>query len=627
MIKLKKKDRGIIIGMACLIKKCEFKGYKVEKEENGVYIGAILSHKKTAGLNVYDEAGKLLSKISFEESLFMGDVLSCTLCDFSLDNKRYRFEVDSKEIIDPYSRKIYGNNCFGKVISESDLYSALSNRKDPKGWDKDMQLRIPYSDAFMYVCHLRGLTMADESIKENKGTFKAATVKAKGLKKLGVTSVIFMPVYERIEHEKATVANNLSYKDKKNNMPINYWGFGPGYYYALKKSYAADEDVSYEFKNMVKTFHDNGLEVILTFDFCNLEYNLVSDILKFWIYEYHVDGFRIFGCSEYGRFINDPFLKNTKLIFERFFDELNDIKQVSYKNIAIIDKDFRNNVRKFLKSDDDLVGKMCDYIRENHNNYAVIRNITDFDGFTLKDLVSYDKKHNVANNEDEKDGTNYNYSWNCGVEGDTSKKSILKLRYKQIKNALLLISLCQGTPMINAGDEYLNSSSGNNNPYCQDNEIGWATYNKDKTSKAIYRYIKNLIEFRKNHHILHQPFELKGYDYLSCKMPDISFHSDEAWKVNNEPASREFSVLYGGDYAKQYVGEKEDSIFVAYNFYWDDKKFWMPLLPKEYEWVLVTSTADNSCDFLPSDIKNRDGDYVILEGRSISIFASSKKSS
>lgn len=625
MIKLYKKVERVNHHMSYLIKKCEFNGYKVLETESGVYVGALLPCKKEAGLHIYDLNGLLLETIEFSKDLFLGDAVSCFIYNLSLKDKAYRLFTDSNDFVDPNSRRVIGNNEFGKTVDEKSLYSTLHSAKSPKGFENDKALMIPYSDAVFYMCHLRGLTMNDPLIKDDRGTFKAASLKAKALKKLGVTSVIFMPVYERIEHKKAVYANNLSYKDKNNELPLNYWGFGPGYYYAPKASYSACEDAAYEFKCMVYKFHELGLEIILTFDFCGLKYEEISNILRYWIYEYHVDGFRIFGSCDYQGFINDPFLKNTKLIFEKPFEELNNLKNVSYKNIAVIDRDFRNLARRFLKGDEDCVSKISEAIKENHSGYAVIRNITDFDGLTLNDLVSYERKHNEANNEDNTDGTDYNYSWNCGQEGITTKKAILKLRLRQIKNALLLVFLCQGAPMITAGDEFLSSNSGNNNPYCQDNEIGWVTYNTDKVSKTIYKYIKNLIEFRKNNIILHQPFELKGYDYLSCKMPDISFHSEEAWKINKQPISREFSMLLGGDYERQFTGKNGESILVIYNLHWEEKCFWMPKVKKGYEWVLVNASDYSDCSFDYTKNEPVEDEYVTLKGRTIAIFTSSKK--
>lgn len=612
--------------MSYSIRRCEFNGYKVVETEDGVYVSAHLSFKKEAGLRVYNLDGSIIEDITFSKELFIGEVLSCFIYKLSLKDKAYRFYEDNNEFVDPNSKSFLGNEVFGKVITKKSLFSTVKFSKNPKGFENDKPLMIPYSDAIFYVCHLRGLTMNDSSVKLGNGTFKAAAYKAKSLSKLGVTSVIFMPVYERIEHEKATYANNLSYKDKNNELPLNYWGFGPGFYYALKASYSSDSDASFEFKNMVQEYHKKGLEVILTFDFCNLKYEEISSILRYWIYEYHVDGFRIFGSNEYASFINDPFLKNTKLIFEKKFEELNNIKNVTYKNVAIIDRDFRNIARRFLKGDEDCVEKISEAIRENHAGYQVIRNITDFDGLTLNDLVSYERKHNEANLEDNTDGTDYNYSWNCGQEGVTNKKTILKLRLKQIKNALLLVFLCQGSPMIAAGDEYLNSQDGNNNPYCQDNELGWVSYNKDKTSKIIYKYIQNLIEFRKKNIILHQPFELKGYDYLNCKMPDISFHSEEAWKINKQPVSREFSCLLGGDYARQFTGQNAETLYIVYNLHWEEKKFWMPKLKNGFEWVCVNSSDSSDCSFdININTKVKD-EYIMLSGRTIAIFTSSKKS-
>ena len=258
--------------------------------------------------------------------------------------------------------------------------------------------------------------------------------------------------------------------------------------------------------------------------------------------------------------------------------------------------------------------------RDNAKYYSPLRYITDFSGFTLWDLVSFNVKHNDANGEGNTDGTEYNYSWNCGVEGESNKRNVKKLRYRQVRNAMLLCMLSQGTPMLLAGDEFLNSQNGNNNPYCQDNETGWVTDKNDKASRDFTKFVTNLSAFRKRHSILHQPKELMLFDYMSCKAPDVSFHGREAFKIDQSPVSREFAVLYFGDYSKQYTGKKEESVYIIYNMHWEKKEFVLPLKEKAKKWHLLYST-DGSTDesFDETAAKPIESDTFMAEGRSISV--------
>ena len=176
----------------------------------------------------------------------------------------------------------------------------------------------------------------------------------------------------------------------------------------------------------------------------------------------------------------------------------------SFKNLGIMNDEFLIQARRFLKGDEDMLRIITDRIRCNPTHATVVNYMTNFQGFTLMDLVSYDRKHNDANGEENRDGTEYNFSWNCGYEGKSKKRSVVKLRSSQIKNALVLIFLSQGVPMIQAGDEFGFSSGGNNNPYCQDNAVTWINWNLVNTNSEIYDYVKNLIQIRKSHPILHK---------------------------------------------------------------------------------------------------------------------------
>ena len=159
--------------------------------------------------------------------------------------------------------------------------------------------------------------------------------------------------------------------------------------------------------------------------------------------------------------------------------------------------------------------------------------ITSHTGFTLCDLVSYDGKHNEANGERNQDGPDYNYSWNCGTEGPSRKRSVMTLRKNQMKNAFLLLLLSQGTPCILAGDEFGNTQDGNNNVYCQDNETAWLNWGRQKSYEDLFRFVKRLIALRKSNPVFHQRQALLGLDRTACGIPDVSYHGESAWQVQD----------------------------------------------------------------------------------------------
>ena len=216
---------------------------------------------------------------------------------------------------------------------------------------------------------------------------------------------------------------------------------------------------------------------------------------------------------------------------------------------------------------------------------AVINYMAGHNGFTLQDMISYDRKHNEDNGENNRDGTEYNDSWNCGVEGKTKSKRVLELRERQRKNAILLLLLSQGVPMIMAGDEMCRTQNGNNNAYCQDNSISWMNWKRKETEEEFFQFVKEMIAFRKKHPVFHQQEELRGMDYLSCGYPDFSFHGEKAWYADMEVSSRQFGVMYYGQYAT------DRSFYVAYNLHWEKHSFALPALPKGIEWKVAVDTS------------------------------------
>ena len=217
--------------------------------------------------------------------------------------------------------------------------------------------------------------------------------------------------------------------------------------------------------------------------------------------------------------------------------------------------------------------------------------MADTGGFTLLDSVSYDWKHNEANGEGNQDGTAFNYSWNCGVEGPSRKKNVRQLRLRQLRNALLYVFLAQGIPMLRAGDEGLNTQGGNNNAYASDDAVGWVDWNTGRDVEALRAFVRTLTAFRKKHRILHMPSELKGMDYKSLGYPDISFHDSKAWVCSFENVTRTLAVLLAGLYTQTESGECDDFFYAAYNAYWEPHKFALPQLPRDFAWYPAIDTS------------------------------------
>ena len=255
---------------------------------------------------------------------------------------------------------------------------------------------------------------------------------------------------------------------------------------------------------------------------------------------------------------------------------------------------FLVDMRRVLKGDEGQMGALAFRSRRNPETFGVLNYMASNNGFTMADMVSYDRKHNEANGEENRDGTDYNCSWNCGAEGPVRRKKIRQLRKKQLRNAVLLLMLSQGTPLLLAGDEFGNSQDGNNNAYCQDNEISWLNWNNQKTNADQLEFVKHAIAFRKEHPVFHQPTEPKLMDSLACGQPDVSYHGISAWKPEFDNFRRQFGILYCGDYARKADGAPDDTFFVVYNMHWEPHEFALPTLSAGKKWHVVFQTADEA---------------------------------
>ena len=376
---------------------------------------------------------------------------------------------------------------------------------------------------------------------------------------------------------------------------------------------------------MVKALHKAGIEVIMQFYFPGeINRNLVMDCLIFWQSEYHIDGFHIFGSHlPLDLIATMPRLTETKIYYERYDHAGIFATDGCCINgfLAEYNQDYLTDMRRFLKSDEDMLNKFMYRQRCNPQDIKVINHLTSFEGFTLNDLVSYDYKHNEANGEDNKDGTGYNYSWNCGTEGNTRKNAILKLRMKQLKNAYCLLMFSQGTPMIMAGDEFMNSQGGNNNPYCQDNDVTWLNWRMNKRSSELYEYVKMLIALRRSHAILHMGREASLLDTRSCGYPDISYHAEQAWYPGMDTHIRHIGILLCGEYAGD---EADDYFYIAVNMHWEDHTFAIPNLPSDISFKYLFDTDNRGEAAYEPETDDNGNKLVRVGGRTILVLKSRK---
>ncbi|MDB5240902.1 MAG: glgX [Spirosoma sp.] len=241
---------------------------------------------------------------------------------------------------------------------------------------------------------------------------------------------------------------------------------------------------------------------------------------------------------------------------------------------------------------------------------ASINFVTCHDGFSLYDMFAYDQKHNEANGEDNNDGANDNNSWNCGWEGETDDPAINFLRHKQVKNALAILLVSQGVPMILMGDEVGKTQKGNNNTYCQDNDLNWFNWVQKETNADLFNFARRMIHFRRQHPVLRSQLFFQYWDSVGSGLPDISFHGTKAWNCDRSPGSRSFAFLLDGDHAKQGI-VKDNTMYVAINMYWEGLHFELPVLPSETKWYLFANTDMPS----PGDIYEP-GSEVLLSNQS-----------
>ena len=558
----------------------------------GINFAVSVPNEQECRLNLYDRiTGERVETLLLTQKHKTGNVFSIIVKDVKIESLSYMYQLKDKEFIDPYAKIIFGRENYGKLLTlgeKSHIRGGFSTIDFD--WQEGQASQLPYSELIIYKMNVRGFTKHTTSQVKNKGTFLGVVEKMTYLKELGINCVQLMPIYEYNEI--------IEYTGMGDAYKINYWGYsGENAYFAPKASYAADpSNAVQELKTMVNLLHMNGIEVILEMNFTNgTNPGYIQDCLRYWSFEYKIDGFKLNSAVVPTTLLaTDPILSTTKMLAAGW-----DISQIyekefvpNFKNLAEYNDGYSVDVKRFLKADEEQVGAFASRMKRNPDKCGVVNYITNHDGFTMRDLYSYDVKHNEANGENNKDGTEYNYSWNCGYEGDTKKKKVLELRKKQIRNAFLALIFSQGTPMFMAGDEFCNTQFGNNNAYCQDNEISWLNWGQLKTNIDTFTFIKHLIQIRKEHPILHLEHQLRNMDYISCGFPDLSYHGIKAWYPDFSHYSRMLGVMLSGNYAKINRKKNDQNFYLAYNMHWEKHEFDLPKLPVGMKWYVLLDTAN-----------------------------------
>ena len=584
-----------------------------------------------------------------------------------------------KLLLDPYAKRLHGmlrwtDANFGYRVGSPRGDLSFDRRDNaaamPKcvvvdtafTWGNDRHLHTRWPNTVIYELHARGFTMRHPLVPpEMRGTFAGLCAPAviEHLVRLGISAVELMPVHAFVDDR-----NLVEHKLR------NYWGYNSIGFFAPEPRYMSGTSLG-EFKTMVKRLHEAGIEVFLdvvynhtaegnhlgpTLSFrgidnksyyrladdqryyldytgcgntLNLKHprvsQLVTDSLRYWVSEMHVDGFRFDLAPAIARrdlafdwwssiFITslqqDPILSRVKLIAEPWDLAPNGYQLGNFPpGWSEWNDKYRDTVRRFWQGNDGVIPEMASRVTGSSDVFdkngrrprASINFITAHDGFTLTDLVSYDHKHNEANLEDNRDGQDQNSSWNCGVEGPTTDERILNLRAQQKRNLLATLLLSQGTPMILSGDELSHTQRGNNNAFCQDNDIGWLSWTDvDKHDLDLLDFVRQLIAIRNAHPVFRRTRFFHGQVTEREGLKDISWISPKGVEMRdadwNNASSRCFGALLGGETGDRFVSlsgypEYDDTFLMLMNAGDATVEFTLPRAGSFDRWELVFETA------------------------------------
>lgn len=592
---------------------------------------SFVSENPDCGILLYDVAGgKKMARIPFSEEDRIGTVYCKTVQDIRAEEVCYQFYSGRAVVPDEHGRKFVKRCAFGREQAPEGWKAGFL--PEDYDWENDRHPGLPYSASLFYCVHVRGFTKHASSGVTDRGTFLGLAEKIPYLKEIGVTTLELQPAYEFAEYPFEEEDRNFRPygvqeppAERSGGKRVNYWGYKKGFYYAPKAAYAAGEDAPAEFRSLVKSLHKNGMELVMQFYFpTEVNRSEILEILRFWVLEYHVDGFHLMGEQlPVDMLAADPLLADCKLLYYYFNSSGGSERDYrreekdgqEYPHLAEYNDDYLYDMRRFLKGDENMLGSVMKQMRYIPGSAGRIHYLTNYYGFTLGDLVSYDHKHNEANGEDNRDGNDYNCSWNCGEEGPTRSRKIKALRIRQIKNAMCMLLFTQSTPLIFMGDEFGNTQKGNNNPWCQDNPTAWLDWNCLKKNRELLEFWKRLVAFRKAHPILHPEREFRLMDYRSCGYPDLSYHGESAWRPQTESYHRHIGMLFCGKYAET-EGKEDAFLYLAVNMHWESHELALPKLPRGLRWETAIYTGDGVKTPEGAERENR----RLIEPRSMAVF-------
>jgi len=553
-------------------------------------------------------------------------------------------------------------------------------------WGDDRSPNIPFHEMVIYELHVRGFTIEHPDVPPAlRGTYAglATAPVIAHLKRLGVTSVELMPTHSFVDDR------HLVDQGKRNYWGYNSIGyFAPDQRYSASRSpkefktmvktlHSAGIEVILDvvYNHTAEGHHlgptlsfkgiDNSVYYRLQPDnprfyrdytgcgnTLNLEHprvlQLVMDSLRYWVQEMHVDGFRFdlaaslgreqHAVNHFGAFFDilhqDPILSRVKLIAEPW-----DLGEGGYQvgnfplGWAEWNDRYRDCMRAFWRGDGGKIGEFATritgssdlYARNGRRPYASVNFITAHDGFTLRDLVSYDKKHNESNGEDNRDGTDNNLSWNCGMEGESSDPEILALRARQKRNLLATLLLSQGVPMLLAGDEMGRSQRGNNNAYCQDNPISWVNWQLSAEDRELLDFVGRLIRLRHRHPVFRRRNFFQGRPIRGTGIKDIHWIKPDGSEMSDAEWSRDYARSLGVFLSGDALGEvdrhglsiQDNNFIVLFNAHAERIDFVLPILCAGCAWQVELDTHYHAG--LEPDGAYAGGESYPLEGRTLTL--------
>lgn len=603
----------------------DFEDYGTSITEDGVMFTFYVDGEDPCSIVFYNSTTFAPEQqVQVPEDYRIGNVYSVVCIGQNIKHCCYRLLQGKDSFVDDYAHLVVGRNHWNDSTRADKNYQVFGGIPVSQYVWQNQNPKIKPADMILYKLHMRGFTMNHGMRRGQKGTYKGLMAGVDELKKLGITSLELQPIYDFEEMmlekkqsigPKGKIESRVNFTDK-----LNYWGYGPAFHMAPKASYFGGKEACDHCKEMIDFIHGKGMEVILEMSFTQeATSDYIMDCLWYWVREYRVDGFHLLGSVvPIERIAKSQRLARTKIFFDHIPQAILDAEK-GRKHLFVYNDSFMCVCRQLQNHMQGSMVQFTNYLRRQNDRYGFVNYIANTSGFTLADSYSYGEKHNRDNGEENRDGNNINYSYNCGVEGETKNRRILAQRMKEMRNGLCSVFLSQSIPLLQAGDEVANSQGGNNNPYCQDNSIGWVQYGTTKGRGQLLDFTKKLIAFRKAHPVICMEGAMKMSDYKHLGVPDLSYHGSEPWLMGIGEEMKAIGILYGGEYQNP----AEEYVYVAYNYHYEDVWIAIPKIPRSGNWSLVTNTAmEDTFSFSPTPLKEQQ--KIMVPKGSVSILTFQK---